>query len=92
MAFNTHAFYGMDGILILSDPNAFDADVFAAYFGEDGAVGRVTNVSIGIAMEVKSFHELGSHAPKELRAGNFDIGGTVERRIAEAHVGPKCRR
>ncbi len=77
--FNTHAFYGTDGVLTLSDPDGLDTGVFTGYLGEDGLVGRVTNVSIQISTEVKFFHELGSRTPKELRAGNIIIGGTVER-------------
>jgi hypothetical protein len=79
--FNTNTFFGIDGILTLSDadPAAFDADSFTKYFGEDGIVGRVTNVKLSISTEIKSFHEMGSHAPKEIRAGNITIGGTVER-------------
>lgn len=77
--FNTNTFYGTDGILTLSDPDGFAADAFANYFGEGGIVGRVTNVSLSVTVEVKPFHELGSHAAKELRAGNIYINGTVER-------------
>ena len=79
--FNTNTYYGTDGILTLSDvdTDAFDADTFTEYFGEGGQVGRLKNVSLYVTMEVKAFHELGSRAPKELRAGNIHIGGTVER-------------
>ncbi|MCI0486806.1 MAG: hypothetical protein L0229_09420 [Blastocatellia bacterium] len=77
--FNTNTFYGTDGILTLSDPDGLDADAFTGYFGESGIVGRVTNVALLVAVEIKAFHELGSHAAKELRAGNISIAGTVER-------------
>ena len=77
--FNTNTFYGTDGILTLSDPDGLDADVFTGYFGEGGIVGRVTNVSMQVTVDIKEFHELGSHAAKELRAGNISIGGTVDR-------------
>jgi hypothetical protein len=77
MSFNANTYYGTDGTLALSDVDGFDG--FASYFGEGGAVGRVTNVTIAVTTEVKAFHELGSRAPKELRAGNFSISGTVER-------------
>ena len=77
--FNTNTFYGTDGILTVSDPDGFDADAFAEYFGEGGIVGRVTNVSLSVTIDLKTFHELGSHAAKEIRAGNISIGGTVER-------------
>ena len=77
--FNTSTFYGTDGVLTVSDPDGFEADKFAEYFGEGGIVGRVTNVSLSVNIDIKAFHELGSHAAKELRAGNISIGGTVER-------------
>lgn len=77
--FNTNTFFGTDGILTLSDPKGFDADTFAKYFGEGGVVGRATNVSVHVSTAVKAFHELGSHAARELRAGNIYISGTVER-------------
>jgi hypothetical protein len=75
--FNSNTYYGTDGTLSLSDVDGFDG--FATYFGEDGAVGRVTNVTVAVTTEVKAFHELGSRAPRELRAGNFAISGSVER-------------
>jgi hypothetical protein len=77
--YNTNTFYGTDGILTLSDPDALDIDTFTDYFGQGGVVGRVTNIALSVSIEIKAFHELGSHAPKELRAGNIYIGGTVER-------------
>ena len=75
--FNTNTYYGTDGALTLSDVDGF-AD-FAKYFGDSGAVGRVTNISLSISTEVKAFHELGLRAPRELRAGNLFISGSVER-------------
>lgn len=77
--FNTNTFYGTDGILTVSDPDGFEADALAEYFGEGGVVGRVTNVSLSVTMDLKAFHELGSRAPREIRAGNISIGGTVDR-------------
>lgn len=77
--FNTNTFYGTDGVLTLSDPDGITPEVFGEYFGEGGIVGRVTNVSLSVSIDVKAFHELGSHAPRELRAGNISIGGTVDR-------------
>jgi len=79
MMFNTNTFFGTDGVLTLSDADGIDAAVFTNYFGEGGVVGRLTNVSLAISVEIKPFHELGSRAPKELRAGNLYISGTVER-------------
>jgi hypothetical protein len=75
--FNTNTYYGTDGALALSDVDGFGD--FAKYFGDSGAVGRVTNISLAVSTEVKAFHELGLRAPRELRAGNLYISGSVER-------------
>jgi hypothetical protein len=75
--FNANTFYGTDGSLSLSDVKGWGD--FSKYFGDSGAVGRVVNISISIATEVKAFHELGLRAPRELRAGNLCISGSVER-------------
>jgi hypothetical protein len=77
--FNTNTFFGTDGVLTLSDANGIDAGVFTNYFGEGGVVGRLQNISLAISVQIKPFHELGSRAAKELRAGNIHISGTVER-------------
>jgi hypothetical protein len=75
--YNTNTYFGTDGALSLSDVSGFGA--FADYFGQSGVVGRVTNISISIGTEVKTFHELGLRSPRELRAGNMYISGSVER-------------
>jgi hypothetical protein len=77
--FNTNVYTGTDGVLTISDPEPFATDLFTAYFGEGGAVGRVTNITVQVRTDVRVFHEIGSHAPRELRAGNMHITGTVER-------------
>jgi hypothetical protein len=77
--FNTNVYTGTDGVLTISDPEPFATDMFTAYFGEAGAVGRLTNVTVQVRTDVRAFHELGSRAPRELRAGNLHIAGTVER-------------
>lgn len=77
--FNARTYTGADGILTLSNPVAIDAGQFTNYFGADGAVGRVTNVTLDLQTEIRPFHSIGSRAPNELRAGNIFIRGTVER-------------
>lgn len=77
--FNVNTFTGSDGVLTISDAAPFEADTFTAYFGEGGVVGRVTDVTVRVTTEIKTFHEMGSHAPRELRPGNIHIRGTVER-------------
>jgi hypothetical protein len=77
--FNSNTYFGTDGTLTLTDPDGFDANTLTGYFGESGAVGRLTNIALQVSTEIKPFHELGSRAPKELRAGNIYISGTVDR-------------
>lgn len=79
MAFNTQTYFGTDGVLVLSDPSNFEQDTFTNLFGESGQLARVINVSVYATTEITPFHELGSRTPKELRAGNIAISGTVER-------------
>ena len=77
--FNSNTYFGTDGTLTLTDPDGFDANTLTNYFGESGAVGRLTNIALHVSTEIKPFHELGSRAPKELRAGNIYLSGTVDR-------------
>jgi hypothetical protein len=77
--FNANVYSGADGSLTISDPDGLDTEIFGKYFGESGQVGRVTNVAISVSTQVRAFHEMGSHATKELRAGNTQVSGTVER-------------
>lgn len=75
--FNANTYAGSDGSLTLSDADGFEG--FATYFGEDGLVGRVTGVTLQVLTDVREFHEVGRRLPKELRAGNITISGTVSR-------------
>lgn len=76
--FNSRNYSGTDGQLVLS-PDRLDPDYFTGYWGDQGVVGRVTNVAIAVSTEIKPFYELGSRSAKELRAGNIAISGSVER-------------
>ncbi len=42
-------------------------------------IGRATGVTIKVTNEVKPFHELGQRFPTELRPGNMDVYGTIDR-------------
>jgi hypothetical protein len=39
----------------------------------------VTNVEVRVDTELKAFHELGQRYPTELRPGNVNISGSIER-------------
>src|SRR5262245_21834152 len=75
--FNSNTYFGTDGTLAMSNVDGFDKS--GDYLGDDGLVGRVTNVTLQVRTAVKAFHDLGSRSPRELRAGNISISGTVER-------------
>ncbi len=42
-------------------------------------VGRVTGVTVRVTNAVQPFHELGQRFPTELRPGNINVYGTIER-------------
>lgn len=77
--FNSNVYSGTDGTLTLSGPVGIEEDVWSGFFGEVAEVGRVTNVAISVSTAIRAFHELGSHLPRELRAGSVAIEGTIER-------------
>lgn len=42
-------------------------------------IGRVTGVTLRVVNDVKPFHELGQRFATELRPGNIDVYGTIDR-------------
>ena len=42
-------------------------------------IGRVTGVTVRVTNAVKAFHELGQRFATELRPGNVDVFGTIDR-------------
>ncbi len=42
-------------------------------------IGRVTGVTVRVTNDVEPFHELGQRFPTELRPGNINVYGTIER-------------
>lgn len=42
-------------------------------------IGRVTGVTVRVTNAVEPFHELGQRFPTELRPGNINVYGTIER-------------
>ena len=45
-------------------------------------IGRATGVTVRVVNETKAFHELGQRFATELRPGNIQVSGTIER----AHI------
>jgi hypothetical protein len=42
-------------------------------------IGRVTGVTVRVTNDVQPFHELGQRFPTELRPGNINVYGTIDR-------------
>lgn len=77
--FNTNTYFGTDGSLTVNSQAEPAAGVIGRFLDTGGSVGRVIGVSVHVTTEVKAQYEIGSRAPKELRAGNIAIGGAVDR-------------
>lgn len=78
---NTNVFRGSDGALVLAVDAGVEGDQAQAIIDEYSLtpVGRVTNVEVQVSSELKPFHELGQRYPTELRPGNVNITGSIER-------------
>jgi hypothetical protein len=78
---NTSIYTGADGALTLSVPQGKEGDaaqsVLTAY--DLIAVGRVQSVRVEVKSEIKTYNELGSRYPTQLRPGNVTITGTIGR-------------
>jgi hypothetical protein len=80
----TNVYRGSDGSISLAVEAGPEGDLAKAVNDAYGLtpVGRVTGVTVRVTNEVKPFHELGQRFATELRPGNFNVYGTIER----AHV------
>ena len=78
---NTNVFRGSDGSLVLAVDTGVEGDTAQAVIEEYSLtpVGRVTNVEVRVNSDLKPFHELGQRYPTELRPGNVNVTGTIER-------------
>jgi len=78
---NTSIYTGADGSISLSVPQGKEGDtaqgVLTAY--DLIAVGRVQSVRVEVRSEIKTYNELGSRYPTQLRPGNVTITGTIGR-------------
>lgn len=80
----TNVYRGSDGTISLAVEAGPEGDLASAVNDEYGLtpVGRVTGVTVNVVSDVKPFHELGQRFATELRPGNINVSGTIER----AHV------
>ena len=78
---NTNVYRGSDGALVLAVDAGVEGDQAQAIIDQYSLtpVGRVTNVEVQVTSELKPFHELGQRYPTELRPGNVNISGSIER-------------
>ena len=81
---NTNVFTGMDGaisVAVESGPEGDAAKAVADVYGL-APVGRASGVSVEVVSDMRPFHELGQRYATELRPGNVNIRGSIQR----AHV------
>ena len=78
---NTNVYRGSDGALVLAVDAGVEGEQAQAIIDQYNLtpVGRVTNVEVQVTSELKPFHELGQRYPTELRPGNVNISGSIER-------------
>ena len=80
-------FRSIDAVLVLgvddvSSPEGTAADKLVGKYDVSDAVGRLRNVTVCVASDLKPFYEIGRRYPTHLRPGVINIHGTAER----AHV------
>ena len=85
---NNNVFRGSDATLVLANfetASTKEGEVASELinnYGFSNLVGRLTNVQIRLENDVKPYHEIGNRFPTELRPGNLNVFGLVER----AHI------
>ncbi len=78
---NTNVFRGSDGSIVLAVDAGVEGDAAKAIIDEYSLtpIGRATNVEVIVESDLKPFHELGQRYPSELRPGNVNVSGSMER-------------
>jgi hypothetical protein len=77
----TTVFHGADGtisVAVESSPAGDKAKAVADKYSLT-PIGRATGVTVRVTNDVKPFHELGQRFPTELRPGNINVFGTIDR-------------
>ncbi len=78
---NTNVYSGLDGsitVAVESGPEG-DAAKTTAETYELSPIGRATGVTIQVTSEMRPFHEIGQRYASELRPGNVNVTGTINR-------------
>ncbi len=84
---NVNVFRGSDATLVLAVDNneSVEGQLAKALIGDyefSSVVGRLQNVQVKVENELRPYHELGKRFPTELRPGNINVSGFIER----AHI------
>lgn len=77
----TTVFRGSDGTISLASDAGPEGDSANAINEQYSLtpIGRVTGVTVRVTNDVKPFHELGQRFATDLRPGNINVYGTIER-------------
>ena len=77
----TNVYRGSDGTISLAAEAGAEGELANAVNEQFGLtpIGRVTGVTVNVTNDVKPFHELGQRFATELRPGNVNVSGTIER-------------
>jgi len=78
---NTNVYTGLDGaisVAVESGPEGDAAKTVAETY-ELSPIGRATGVTIQVHSDMRPFHEIGQRYASELRPGNVNITGTINR-------------
>jgi hypothetical protein len=78
---NTNVFRGSDGSIVLAVDTGAEGDLAQGVIDSYALtpVGRATGVDVRMESDVQPFHELGQRYPTELRSGNVNVSGSIER-------------
>jgi hypothetical protein len=78
---NTNVYRGSDGSISVSVDSGAEGDSAQAVIDAYSLtpVGRVTGVKVAVASDLKPFHELGQRYATELRPGNVNVSGSIDR-------------
>jgi hypothetical protein len=84
---NVNVFRGSDASLVLAVDNAESvegklADDLIGEYELSSVVGRLQNVQVQVENDVRPYHEIGRRFATELRPGNVNVSGFVQR----AHI------
>jgi len=78
---NSNVYRGSDGSISISVDSGAEGDSAQAVIDNYSLtpVGRVVGVSVNVESDLKPFHELGQRYAAELRPGNVNVSGVIER-------------